>query len=155
MKYKLNIHDYYYFAYGSNMNNIKLYYRIGRFVNNNNGILPNYKIIFNKKTSDNKYTYANIKPSLNDSVYGKIYKLTKYELQMLDIDEGIENNKVGYIRKKFKVYDIDNNKFIYAFTYIATDKRTLSNIINPSNKYKQYYYNSDLPKNYIDSLSFS
>jgi gamma-glutamylcyclotransferase (GGCT)/AIG2-like uncharacterized protein YtfP len=153
MKYKLNKYEEYYFAYGSNMNNLRLYDRIGRFVENTNGILPNYKLVFNKKTSANDFSYANIQQDKNSNVYGKIYKLTNSELKLLDKDEGIEENKVGYKRKKFKVYDSDNKKYIQAYTYIAKDKSTLSNTLQPSERYKEYFYNSDLPNNYIESLS--
>jgi thymidylate synthase len=56
-----------------NMDNIRLYHRIGRFVNSKNAMLQNYKLIFNKKTKENNYAYANIQPSSNNNVlkYGK------------------------------------------------------------------------------------
>jgi len=154
IKYKLNNYYYYYFAYGSNINKNRLYQRIGRLVNNTNGILPNYNIIFNKKTSQNDYSYANIQSNPNNIVYGKIYKLTLHELNMLDKDEGIEENKIGYERKLFKVYDIENKKYILAYSYIATNPIVLTNVLQPSEKYKQYFLNSDLPHHYIKSLNF-
>jgi gamma-glutamylcyclotransferase len=155
IKYNLNNNNYYYyFAYGSNIDNNRLYQRIGRFVENTDGILPKYNIIFNKKTSCNDYAYANIQSNNNKIVYGKIYKLTLHELNMLDKDEGIEENKIGYERKIFQVYDIKNKKYILAYSYIATNPIILTNILKPSEKYKKYFLNSNLPNHYIKSLPF-
>jgi hypothetical protein len=148
IKYKLKkYNNIYYFAYGANMDTKRLHKRIGKIYNGINGILFNYKLVFNKNTSLNDYAYANIKESKNSKVYGKIYCLTYDELKKIDLDEGI-----GYERKIFCVKKLDSYEYIYAYAYIATDKQYLTNKLKPSEKYLNYFKNSNLPNEYIESL---
>jgi gamma-glutamylcyclotransferase (GGCT)/AIG2-like uncharacterized protein YtfP len=107
-------------------------------------ILENYKLIFNKKTSDNDYSYANIEPINKSIVYGKIYKLTYEEIKKIDLDEGF-----GYDRKIFQIKNVKTNQLINAYAYIATNKIYLTNKLKPSEEYIKYFTNSDLPKEYL------
>lgn len=145
---------YQYFAYGSNMNANRLSGRIGgRSVSGRLGMLLDYSVVFNKKTSNNDYAYANIEYRCKNVVFGMLYDLTGHELKQLDLDEGIREGRPGYERKLFLIFDMELNRSCYAFAYIATDCRTLTNTLKPSPKYLQYFLeNEKLPPFYRASF---
>ena len=141
---------FYYFGYGSNINCKRLSQRICKKVEGDLAILFDYKLVFNKKTSANDYAYANLERNPSKFVYGLLYKLTLDELNRLDKDEGIDGIKPSYERKVVKVFDIENNKYIKAYSYIASDPRCLTNELKPSEKYLNYYKkNNQIPREYI------
>lgn len=145
---------FYYFAYGSNMNSKRLSQRIGcRNISGRLGLLLDHSVIFNKKTSKNDYAYANLEYRPKNVVFGIIYELTEKELQLLDIDEGINGIRPSYERKLFTIYDMELNRSSQAYAYIATDPRILTNRLRPSQKYLNYFFeNEKLPKFYKDSF---
>jgi hypothetical protein len=136
------------------MNSKRLSNRIGcRHVTGRLGMLLDYSVVFNKKTSKNDYAYANIEYRPKNVVFGIIYELTSDELHQLDVDEGIRNNRPGYERQLFTIYDLELNQSYSAYAYIATDPRTLTNSLKASQKYLNYFLeNEKLPPFYKDSF---
>jgi hypothetical protein len=136
------------------MNATRLSNRIGcRLLTGRLGRLLDYSVVFNKKTSKNDYAYANIEYRPKNVVFGIIYELTPDELHKLDIDEGIRSSRPGYERQLFTIYDFELNQTYNAYAYIATDPRTLTNSLRPSQKYLNYFLENDkLPPFYKDSF---
>ena len=79
----------YYFAYGSNLLQDRLDYRLGRIIRVvGNYTLPNYKLSFTAR-SFGKAAFANIEPSAGDSVEGTLYEISSEELMILSRYEAL------------------------------------------------------------------
>ena len=77
---------HYYFAYGSNMNPVRVQKRMMAYSKCESGILSNYKLAFNKRSV--KYlgaAAANVMHSVGEEVQGVVYHL-KDESQILAMD---------------------------------------------------------------------
>lgn len=104
-----------YFAYGSNRNPIRL--RINRgicFSQRYRAKLHDYRLVFNKRSSDGSSSYANIQASKGDFVEGILYQLPLTSIQKLDSYEGAPNH---YLREQL-VVEMSGKK-VLAEVYIA------------------------------------
>ena len=76
-----------YFAYGSNLLQERLNWRIGKSIYIGNHVLDNYKLVFNCKG------FANITPSNGSKVEGSLYTITPDQLSELNFYEGLYNTE--------------------------------------------------------------
>lgn len=97
----------YYFAYGSNMLISQLNDRVGKVHTCGSDVLPNHKLCFNKISIDGTGK-ANIVPNSHRNVSGVTYRLTKEQLDVLDMHE------IGYTRIEVL---LESGK--KAFTYLS------------------------------------
>ena len=104
--------EYYYFAYGSNMNSLQMKNRCPNAIKLGKAVLDGYKFIINSRG------VATIIES-NDYVEGGLYKVCDDCLNSLDSYEGVKEN--FYYRKNIEINY--QNKRIKAVAYIATDQK--------------------------------
>ena len=91
----------YYFAFGSNMNKERMIKREAKFTEMQKGILRDWQLVFNKKSSRNQDAgFANIEPKTGSKVEGILYKVLEETLEKLDRFEGVPNH---YQRKIISV----------------------------------------------------
>ena len=109
-----------YFAYGRNVNLSRLCERIrGYPLLTCRGILPGYKLVFNKKPGPEPgLGYSNIVPMADEYVEGILYLLTERMLSSLDEYEGIPKH---YVRSRVTVWNIDHRRWVNAVTYVAVE----------------------------------
>ena len=103
-----------YFAYGSNMSVTRMIKRGVTPLSRTQGILNNYVLKFNKKSSKGDWSFANIEESEGDAVEGIIFEIRESHLEKLDKFEGAP---VHYRREKINVSSCGNK--IECITYIA------------------------------------
>lgn len=109
-----------YFAYGSNLSIQKLYEKNIFPLTIRVAVLNDYKITFNKKSYKYDISYANIEQLNESTVEGLVYEITKADLKILDKIEGYPNH---YYRKNVKIWIPEEEQFIIAFTYVATETK--------------------------------
>lgn len=116
---------YYYFAYGSNMDEKQIQKRCPSAVKVGIGFKEQYQLVFNRKGTRNDRTngVASIEPSSQEiGVYGVIYSLTKEDLQQLDKEEHVPTS---YIRDVMNILYLEydnhqlNKKNINCQVYLA------------------------------------
>ena len=103
-----------YFAYGSNMSVSRMIKRGVTPLSRSRGILNNYILKFNKKSSKGDWSFANIEESEGDTVAGIIFDISESHLEKLDKFEGAP---VHYRREKINV--ISGGNKIECITYVA------------------------------------
>ncbi len=107
----------YYFAYGSNMDEMKMKKRVGHYKIFGKGILDKYALLFNKPARDgNGEGFANVIPAKDSKVEGIIYEISEEGIKKLDLAEGVPshyNNRILPI--------LHNKKIIECNVYIATN----------------------------------
>lgn len=123
----------YYFAYGSNMNPIRMMRRGVEIRHKEAAILTNFKLVFNKVSGKIGMGYANIIPEQKSEVEGILYEITEKELRLIDYHEGFP---VHYRRELIEVENADGN-LIIANVYIANPKFT-SRYLKPHEGYLQH-----------------
>ena len=139
-----------YFAYGSNMDPIRMKNRRIDFLDRKKGILNDYKLVFNKKASSNpKMGYANIEKELGAIVEGVLYRIKGEDFFKLDHFEGFPKHytKIDVIIKN------DKDEKIESITYKA-QKDEIQENIKPSKKYIRHLLAAKdvLSKDYYCSL---
>lgn len=137
----------YYFAYGSNMLRKRLEERLGKVEDLGMVLLYDYKIAFNKKSSDGTGK-TNIIPLSGQNVSGVAFSLTTDQLGILDKAEG------GYNRTTISA--MLNNVLTNMETYVAKETR-IDNSLLPTKKYRQYLIDGALehffPQDYVEMLN--
>lgn len=104
-----------YFAYGSNRNPIRLRTERGIcFTQRYWAKLEDYRLVFNKRSSDGSSSYANIQASKGDFVEGILYEIPLSSIQRLDSFEGAPKH---YAREQLMVKM--NGQEVLAEVYIA------------------------------------
>lgn len=121
----------YYFAYGNNMNFEILKEQGVEFLSRKKGILRGYRIIFNKKVKNEKYSYANIEQTENnkDIIEGILYELNDNEMKIIDNKEGFPTEY-----NKYRIDVETEDGIIQAFVYIAHPE-WVDNNLKPSKVY--------------------
>ncbi len=104
---------YYYFAYGTNLNQKQMKERCPDSRPLFTAVLPNYKLVFAGWSRQWRGGLASIKPLRGERVRGAIYEVTEACLQKLD------RNESGYSRLKVTVVGEDDEP-IEAITYVKT-----------------------------------
>jgi gamma-glutamylcyclotransferase (GGCT)/AIG2-like uncharacterized protein YtfP len=87
-------------------------------------LLPDYKLVFNKKAKDGDYSFANIVQQSGEKVEGIIYELPETELSKLDYFEGYP-----FQYKRIDIIVQMNNRQIRAVTYIAQPDKTAEGLL--------------------------
>ena len=121
-----------YFAYGSNMSVSRMIERGVTPLSRSHGILNNYVLKFNKKSSKGDWSFANIEKSEGYTVEGVIFEISESHLKKLDKFEGAP---VHYRREKINVISCGNK--IECITYIAQDDYIIEGL-NPTNDYMRF-----------------
>jgi len=102
--------EYYYFAYGANLNLQGMESRCPGFKKVAPAILYNYKLVFRG--------VADVAPAKGDAVMGAVYLLTKEHFAALDRFEGFPHL---YLRKVVEVETLSGKK-LTAIVYVMTKK---------------------------------
>ncbi len=121
----------YYFAYGSNMNPVRMQARGIAFNRSLAGMLPGFQLCFNKRASGkDNVAYANIAYARGGRVEGGLYQLHKPDdIKLMDPFEG---NPIRYSRE---VYAIDTAEgTINAWVYVA-NRALLGTGLLPERRY--------------------
>ena len=134
--------DSMYFAYGSNLCIRQMNERCQDNVKVGMGILCGYKWIITKRG------YANVVKSLDDDVWGIIYKISSKDEKELDMYEGVkkkcytkENLEIsidGKIHNCLTYVDPITNEGIPTITYISTINEGLSDSKLPEEYIEKY-----------------
>ena len=127
-----------YFAYGSNMSVTRMIKRGVTPLSITPGILDNYVLKFNKKSSKGDWSFANIEESEGDSVEGIIFGLSEVDIKKLDKFEGAP---VHYRREKINVISFDNK--IECITYIAQNDYIVEGL-KPTDNYMKFLMEGSL-----------
>ncbi len=137
-----------YFAYGSNMNRAQMKSRAGQILEEQQGKLENYEMLFNKKARGGSAT-ANIRPAPGKTVYGVLYKIAESALRALDRFEGVPEH---YRRVEVTVTDPTGKK-LAAHAFIATK---VEKGLRPAAHYLQTILDGaaehGLPPEYVDQI---
>jgi len=120
--------SHFYFAYGSNMKSSRLRDRIGEVIDHGIVSKQNYRIIFNKQSTDGTGKTNLVTPAEQTEVIGVLYELTENQLKKLD---DIEK---GYMRIPIVVNWGTKTK--EAQTYVAIDNM-INNELLPKVDYLQ------------------
>jgi len=120
-----------YFAYGSNLDSKRMIERGVVFTSRQFGILKDYKLVFNKKSSKNNFKegYANVVKSKGSIVEGGIYEITEESISLLDKYEGYPTH---YSREYIDIEASDRT--IRCIVYVATSEK-LQEGLKPSKEY--------------------
>ena len=121
-----------YFAYGSNMSVSRMIKRGVTPLSRSQGILNNYILKFNKKSSKGDWSFANIEESEGDVVEGIIFEISELHLEKLDKFEGAP---VHYRREKINVSSCGNK--IECITYIAQNDYIVEGL-KPTDDYMKF-----------------
>jgi gamma-glutamylcyclotransferase len=132
-----------YFAYGSNMDNERLFSRIGSADKFDNGTISGKKLLFNKLGQDGTGK-ANLINHDDGVAFGILFRVNESDLIKLDKFE------VGYKRKTLKIKS-DNHGHITAISYLAD---SYTDFISPSKEYMNHIINGadDMSLEYINYL---
>lgn len=138
----------YYFAYGSNMNSLRIKNRKFVYSKRLKAKLFNYKLIFNAINFKLKgAAFANIMPSANSIVEGIVYLTNEKSLKELDKFE--ISGKCDYHRKELEV-ETDEGKLL-CVVYV-TDKIAIN--LKPTKEYLSHLLKGKefLSKGYYEKL---
>lgn len=119
----------FYFAYGSNMKRSRLENRIGEVIDHGIASKQDYRIAFNKQSTDGTGKTNIVTPAGQEQVMGVLYELTEDQLKKLD---GIEK---GYVRIPIIVDWKAETKEVQ--TYVAIDPM-INNDLLPKADYLQF-----------------
>ncbi|WKT57924.1 gamma-glutamylcyclotransferase family protein [Candidatus Nitrosotenuis chungbukensis] len=143
-----------YFAYGSNMSQVRMKEeRKINFLNRRHAVLNNYSFQFNKiatgKLAKSGEGKGNIVCSAGGVVEGALYDIKPIDRNKLDCVEGYPFH---YERITVMV-QLDNESVVEAFAYIAHHDK-VKNGLKPTKKYLSYYLEADdiLSKEYYRKL---
>lgn len=78
----------YYFAYGSNLDEMRLRSRVGDVKNLGTHTLHGWRLVYNAGTDRNCYANIVLTNDFKDSVAGVVYEVTLKQLKLLDNFEG-------------------------------------------------------------------
>jgi gamma-glutamylcyclotransferase len=134
-----------YFAYGSNMDNERLFSRIGSADKLDNGMVFGKRLCFNKLGQDGTGK-ANLVDDKCGKAFGVLFIVKESDLMKLDKFE------VGYERKIIEIKS-DNNGYIMATSYLADCSM---DFICPNNEYMKHIIKgadkNDMAPKYIKFL---
>ena len=126
--------DVWYFAYGSNMNPVRMIKRNMNFTRRIPGTLSGYDLAFNKIAySKPGVAYANMMPSDEGVVHGILYRVPLLDLPNLDVAEGVSSGH--YFRKELHVLTATGIQA--AVCYIACDDKVMEGL-TPEDVYKNH-----------------
>ncbi len=142
-----------YFAYGSNMDPVRMKARGTDATGRCHAVLKNYSLKFNKMAQDKSAKIGegkgNIVSNIGESVEGAIYEIKVSGINKLDKFEGYPNQ---YDKITIQV-QLDNESEIEAFTYIAKSDK-IRDELKPTTEYLSHYLAAKdiLSKEYYEKL---
>jgi hypothetical protein len=136
------------FAFGSNMCSGRFRaYGVSPEAAGRAAVLPGYRLLFNKKSTDDKSGKANVAADAGSDVWGVLYAVPDGDLDKLDKGEG------GYRRVRLFLRLVDNTS-IDAWVYVA--KKPKDDPLRPYTWYKRFLVEGarehSLPEDYIAEL---
>ncbi len=139
-----------YFAYGSNMDEMRMKERGVSFSSRFPAKLPAYALRFDKTSNNNpEEGFANITAEKESEVEGVVYEITKEGFNLLD---GFEKFPEHY--RKINVSVIaESGESVEATAYIANDDKTAEGL-KPSKDYMNHLMNASdcLSESYLKKL---
>jgi gamma-glutamylcyclotransferase len=139
-----------YFAYGSNMDPLRMKEREVRYSQRVHAVLRGYVLKFNKAALGNpREGKGSIVPDANDTVEGALYEMPDSDLAKLDEKEGYPDH---YDRISVMV-ELDDHSTVQAITYIAQPSMIREDL-KPKRKYLNHYLAGEdiLSKPYFEKL---
>jgi gamma-glutamylcyclotransferase (GGCT)/AIG2-like uncharacterized protein YtfP len=139
-----------YFAYGSNMSQARMRYRVPRRQFHGVARLAGFRLRFHKRSTDGS-AKCNVVPTKvgTDNVFGVVFEIPMEGKTNLDRAEGLGH---GYHEKNLTVLTSDGSK-IEVYTYIA-DASAVDSTLKPYSWYKDFVLTgateNRLPQDYID-----
>lgn len=138
-----------YFAYGSNMNLMRLQDRVGDVDSIGVGVAHNIGFVYDKPDLNMSQVYANVHPQYGERTFGVLFTLTEYQFGLLDCWEP------GYRRVRIEVNT--SSKLVVANTYTFEDYEAISMAValglKPTQKYINHILlgagNYNLPADYV------
>jgi gamma-glutamylcyclotransferase (GGCT)/AIG2-like uncharacterized protein YtfP len=124
-----------YFAYGSNMSVTRMIKRGVTPLSRTQGILNNYVLKFNKKSSKGDWSFANIEPSEGDTVEGLVFTIKESDLKLLDKFEGAPR----HYRREILIVETYTEE-IKCITYVAQPEHIVEGLL-PQKDYIQFLIN--------------
>jgi cation transport regulator ChaC len=140
----------YYFAFGSNMDEVRIKKRITKFSERFGGKLKDMELVFNKKAyGKERIGYANIMPKLGSKVEGIVYKISEQAVLKLDEAEVVPK----HYQKSYMYIESDNGKIFKCLTYIANPIQIMEGL-KPEKAYLAYLLAGKelLSKDYFENL---
>lgn len=122
----------YYFAYGSNMNPVRMRDRGIKFTQRLPATLHNARLNFDKRAAMPGEGYASIVSDIDSDVEGALYRFNEKYIKILDRFEAYP-----YHYEKWIVEVETQGKKIKAITYIANPEQTDNNLL-PSRDYLKH-----------------
>jgi len=107
-------HGEYYFAYGSNMCRAQMVTRCPSAIKTSTGVLPDMRLVFNRRGTYRPGSVASLEPAPGDRVYGVIWKMSSQEFEHLDETE----DPTAYRREEATVYSLQGMPYT-CHLYIA------------------------------------
>ena len=120
----------YYFAYGSNMNVARVDARIGETRRALAGVLPDYRLCFDKASRVPGIAHANVQPVRGQRVEGALFELTHPE--QITLMDPFEGHPHDYTRIREKV--LTDEGVIEAWVYVAQPAR-VAEALRPAREY--------------------
>jgi len=139
----------YYFAYGSNMSPHRMKERNCDIISTKRGVLQDYKLTFDKKSSKIKDTgFATVIPKNGEDVEGILYELDEKSLLILDKFEGYPSH---YTRKELNILTEFGSQLSYV--YVATPEWIVDGL-KPSKIYLEHLLSGKeyLTESYFNKL---
>lgn len=139
-----------YFAYGSNMNIMRLQDRVGEVTIHGAAVCHNMRFEYSKPDVKLTQVFGNIVPEYLQRVFGVVFNLTEYQLGLLDYFEP------GYRKVKLELIDMNGaslvaNSYIFRETELIMKAYSLE--LKPSREYVNHILrgagNFNLPADYI------
>lgn len=147
----------YYFAYGSNMNELRMRDRRAPYSSFAPAVLRNHVLLFDKQSSAREAEgYANVRPKEGESVHGIVYRGTERTLGILD---GFEGVGTGHYRRETVTLEVTSadpawqaTPTVEATVYLACDHSTREGL-RPSQGYLDHLLKAQcLPETYMGWL---
>lgn len=130
-----------YFAYGSNMLQKRLEKRVGDVTKDKPIIIKEYELDFNCGNIWN--TFADITPNINSKVFGVVYLLDQYQLNILDHYEGCYDRVVKQING-------ENIHIYLGYPYFRVSEK----YSYPDYNYLKILYSGYKENNYKEGMKF-
>ena len=141
-----------YFAYGSNMDPVRMKERIGQIPEAKAARLPGYVLRFNKRSQKHPTVgFANVVPDPGSTVHGILYDIAENELAAIDRHEGATRGH--YSRESIEVLLADGCK-LEAIAYIACSEWIEDGLLPPRDYLNHLLAGAKwLPPAYVDWLA--
>ena len=139
-----------YFAYGSNLDLLQMKNRCPSSELISKGMLPDYRLTFNKYSGGWDGGVADVIQHLGSEVWGLVFEISDSDLERLDNYEGYYKDKISLYERWKAVIDTPNGQVddVWVYTVVEKDK-----FVQPTLEYLQIIKDAavrwDFPKDYL------